>query len=257
MSIIKQFSVTNFQAAGMCNGQGEMPLASLIDQLIQTATGHANRSGFGYACLIEKGCSWVLSRVSARIESLPVINSSYILETWVEDVGRLMTRRNFEMRDADSGRVMMQAVTYWCAINLETRRPVDLQATFPALLDVVNTRPGGFTPGPKPRPVKAPTDPVDIYRFRVSDIDLNRHVNSCRYVDLIVDHWDMDFYDANRVASLDLVFSHEARFSQQSRLLVASDGLKSSVELTDEAGAPFCMASLEFVPREIPYLNNF
>lgn len=254
---IKQYTVTNFQAAGMCNGQGEMPLASLIDVLIQTATGHANRSGFGYACLIQQNCSWVLSRVVAKIDTLPVINSTYILETWVENVNRLMTNRNFEMRDADTGKVMLQAKTVWCAINLESRRPADLPATFPDLLNVVNPRTVEVELGPKPRPVKEVTDHIDSYRFRFSDIDLNRHVNSCRYVELIVDHWDMEFFDRNRVSEIDLVFHHEALFNQESRLKVAMRDNVASIELADDRETTFCLARITFESRQIPIKNNF
>ena len=254
---IKQYTVTNFQAAGMCNGQGEMPLAGLIDVLIQTATGHANKAGFGYAGLIEHNCSWVLSRVVAKINSLPVINSTYILDTWVENVGRLMTNRNFEMRDAATGNVMIEAKTVWCAINLDTRRPADLPATFPGLLEVINPRKVNIELGPKPRPVREVTDPIDNYRFRFSDIDLNRHVNSCRYVELIADHYGMEFYDHNRVAELDIVFHHEALFNQQSYLKVATDGDTASIELAGDSDITFCLARLRYERRSQPIENNF
>lgn len=248
--MIKTYSETIFQPAGSCNGQGEMPLPDLIGLLIKTATGHANSAGFGYARLIQENCSWVLSRVTIDIDRLPVINCTFTIETWVENVNRLMTTRSFVMRD-ESGNEMLKATTTWCAINLETRRPVDLTSTFPELLEVATPeRQNGVMTGAKPRPVKSPTDPVDHYRFRFSDIDLNRHVNSCRYIDLIVDHWDTSFFDRFRTARLDLVYHREAREGQHVDILAARDDTGSvAIELRGEEGA-YCIANISFAGRE-------
>lgn len=247
MNMIKSYSETIFQVAGSCNGQGEMPLPDLIGLFIKIATGHANSAGFGYARLIKENCSWVLSRVVTDITRLPVINSTFTIETWVEEVSRLMTTRSFEMKD-QNGEVMLRATTTWCAINLDTRRPVNLITTFPELLAVATPdRHAGIEIGPKPRPVKQPTEPVDEHRFRFSDIDLNRHVNSCRYINLIVDHWNMPFFDCNRVSHLDLVFHHEAHEGDLARVLVAVSDNGYAVELSGDQ--PFCLAHINFIKR--------
>ncbi len=247
--MIKSYQETIFQAAGSCNAQGEMPLPDLIGLLIKIATGHANRGNFGYARLIEQNCSWVLSRAITAIDRLPHINDTFTIKTWVENVGRLMTTRAFEMHHSD-GSVMLKAITHWCAINLDTRRPVDLLQSFAEIADVAT--PGlleGITEGPKPRPVKEPQGTVDEYRFRFSDIDLNRHVNSCRYIDLIVDHWDVDFFDSRRVSNLDIVFHREAHEKQLARLLVApKDDNTFAMELAGD-GSTLCLCNITFSKR--------
>lgn len=50
-------------AAG-ASAQGTLPLSTLVADVIQVATDHANALGVGYSRLIEDGNSWVLSRLT-------------------------------------------------------------------------------------------------------------------------------------------------------------------------------------------------
>ena len=53
-----------YLTAAEVNAQEEMPLSRLVTLIIDTATGHANSLGFGYAHMMETNTSWVLSRLS-------------------------------------------------------------------------------------------------------------------------------------------------------------------------------------------------
>lgn len=114
------FSMT---AAG-ASAQGTLPLATLVADVIQVATDHANALGVGYSRLIQDGNSWVLSRLTIEIDRLPRIHEDYSLTTWIEGFNRHFSERNFEIRA--SGATIGHVRTVWVAINISSRRPADL-----------------------------------------------------------------------------------------------------------------------------------
>lgn len=252
MEILKEFSVRDYLTAGRCNASGEMPLPSFVSALIETATAHSNDNNFGYARLIRDNCSWVLSRVTARIARMPSINEWYTIKTWVEDVGRLMTSRCYVMTD-DDGNTLAEVRTNWCAINIDTRRPADLHAMLPEINEYVNAElvcPLEATA--KPRPVKTPAGEGLEYAFVYSDLDFNRHVNSCRYVELLLDLRDMAFYDANRLEGFDLVFLREAHEGHRATVIADRDDAAPGrivTELRGEDGTHYCVGTFDFVAR--------
>lgn len=226
------YSQTYFLTAGECGAEGKMPLTLLVARIIEAATNHANSLGIGYSRLIELDLAWVLSRVSIEIDSLPGINDTYVMNTWIESTNRLFSERCFSVTSPD-GRVHASARTTWAAICISTRR-----AASPAVLGSVL-----FPSDPPPCPVaparRTPTLPDDAesseYTFRYCDIDFNRHVNTVRYVELIQNHWPLDWYDSHSIARFDIAFHHECHFGETVAIRVATDpSLISACELLVE-----------------------
>lgn len=196
--------------------QLEMPLSSLVVAIIDTATAHANAIGIGFDALSLHNASWVLSRLSVELDETPRVNGSYRLDTWVESVGRLSSDRGFALFDEAEGRCIGRVHTVWMAIDMTTRRPVDLQAV---LGDFSNRIVKPEYPSQCPR--IAPFQDEDTgydYTFKVSDIDVNCHVTTRRYIDLIIDLLPLSVYDSKRIARFGIAFKHEARYSETARI---------------------------------------
>ena len=104
-------------AAG-ASAQGTLPLSTLVADVIQVATDHANALGVGYSRLIEDGNSWVLSRLTIEVDRMPRINEDYSLTTWIEGFNRHFSERNFELRA--SGVTIGYMRTVW--VRSEERR---------------------------------------------------------------------------------------------------------------------------------------
>ncbi len=96
----KRYTTEFFLTAAEVNSQREMPLSRLVTTIIDTATAHANRLGIGFDRMISEGISWVLSRLTIDIAESPSVNRTYRMTTWIENVNRLFSDRNFEMTDA-------------------------------------------------------------------------------------------------------------------------------------------------------------
>lgn len=215
---INEFYLT----AAEVNAQEEMPLSRLVTLIIDTATAHANSLGFGYAHMMETNTSWVLSRLSIDLRRMPGVNRKYMLVTWVDNVNRLYSDRMFELQDGQTGEVIGWAHTTWMAIDMDSRRPTDL-SRHQALVDIVTEREFGGDKGGKLLPVGAEASGY-TYIFKVSDIDVNRHVTTRRYIDLITDLWPLDKYAESRVSRFEIAFKHEARYAEESVTLMMPHG---------------------------------
>lgn len=208
----KEYTLTHTLTAGECGPEGVMPLPLLVSRIIEVATYHANELGVGYARLVTDGLAWVLSRVSVEMNRWPRINERYSLTTWINDINRHFSERFIEVTSADTGEVLGAARSIWMAIDIKGRRGADL-SLLESLRDVVSDREchvermNRFTPMP---------DTADRHRahytFAYCDCDFNRHVNTVRYIELLLNQWPLDFHDANTVERLDIAFMREAHY---------------------------------------------
>lgn len=236
--------------AADCNCQREMSAGRLVTLIIETATEHANSIGVGYDRLISYGISWVLSRLSIELTEVPQINHKYKLVTWVESINRLFTERNFEIVDCDGDRTVGYARTIWMAIDVKTRRPADLTC-LNILEQFITDRPCPIAKQPK---LALNGDPVSetTYMFVTSDIDINRHVTTRRYIELITDRWDLGFWDQNRIGRFDVAFRHEMHFGESATITAArhgesADTFDASIICNGEAAT---LARITFVERQ-------
>lgn len=247
---MKLFVNDFYLTAAEVNAMEEMPLSRLVTLIIDTATGHANLIGFGYAHMMESNTSWVLSRLSIDIVRMPGVNRNYRLLTWVKSVNRIYSERLFELQDAATGDTIAWAHTVWMAIDMDTRRPSDL-TVHTALIDVINDRPFGGTKGDRLQPLGEDAGGY-VYEFKVSDIDVNRHVTTRRYIDLITDLWPLDMYIGNRVSHFEIAFKHEARYGQEARTLARPNPTGEGVyDAEIRVGDISCaLARISFIPRD-------
>lgn len=214
------FTDTWFLPAGECDAQGRMPLPLIATRIIDIATAHANALGIGYADLIKHNIGWVLSRLSIEMLAYPAINSDYTLTTWIESINRRFSERNFAL--SCDGRTVGYARSVWAAIDFEHRTAADL-----SVLDLERC-PIGDLDCPIAKSPRIPALPPEAacegYRFRYCDLDFNRHVNTVRYLELLMDAWDLDWYDGHEIARVDLQFSHECRFGEEVKVVKALTG---------------------------------
>lgn len=254
MSQQKSYINRFFLTAAEVNAQREMPLSRIVTTIIDTATAHANIIGIGFDRMISQGISWVLSRLTIDILSTLSVNHTYALETWVQSTNRMFSERAFQMTDED-GTVVLRAHSTWMAVNMTTRRPGDLTPIFEGL-DIINDKPYLGDKGGKLLPVANP-DRRQAYTFAVSDIDVNRHVTTRRYIDLITDLWSLDHYDTARPARFEIAFKREARYGDQATVVAAphlSTDDRPEVDTFDTEitvnETTCCLARIKFAPRQ-------
>lgn len=212
-----------FLTAGECDATGHMPATLLTARIIEVATEHANALGIGYAQLITKNIGWVLSRLSFELKRWPGINENYTLLTWIEGYNRRFSERNFAILDGDGNEIGL-ARTVWSAIDFAKRTGADLSEferdSFP-----IYDRPCDMDKCPRIAPL-GPDAEKEHYTVRYCDIDFNRHFNTVRYVELLLNRWPIEHYDAHSLRRLDIMFHRECRYGEVLEIRSAGDDIE-------------------------------
>lgn len=188
-------------------------ISSLTDLVLSVAGVDAQTKGFGTDVLNADDYSWVLLRMALEYDKRPLQFTRIRITTWVSDYGRMMSTRNFTLED-ENGNEIGRVVTQWCMINLTTRRPVDL--TTPA---VAATYAQYVVDAPSPTEPPRRLGPVEVqtqtsHDVAYSDIDFNRHVNTLRYLDMMLDRLPIELFSQELPMRMDINFLHECRYGQ-------------------------------------------
>ena len=166
---------------------GRVFMGVLGNHLLNAAGNHSQKRGWGISALNENHHTWVLSRLSIEMTEMPRNYQHCQVSTWVESVMKLFTTRNFAIKDAE-GRPMGYARSVWAMIDTDTRRPCDLVTLYDGdLLNYVVSDEENV----------CPIEGHGRFRFRdaqlvrtlttcYSDIDINGHVNSIKYIEHIL-----------------------------------------------------------------------
>lgn len=234
--------------AAQCNAQREVAPATLVQQIIDVATEHADILDIGFERMGQNSTLWVLSRVAYDIKRYPGILEPYTITTWIEGYSKLFSDRNFAIRAAD-GELLGYARTVWMAIDKNTRRPTDLSSVANSEVVRPDIECGMERPG-KIRFPKEHRDPWP-YRFGASDIDFNRHVTSRRYVELVIDQLPLDVYDRYLLQRFEIAYSHESLCGERVNVVSGADpasgAVVSAIEGADDVQK--CITRARFVSR--------
>lgn len=244
-----------FLTPGECNPEQRMPLTLLINRLIEIATLHANQIGVGFDYLVREHQTWVLSRVAVEMKRYPGVNEHYTIRTWVSSISRLFSERDFEILDGD-GVVIGDARTVWAVIDTRTRSVGDI-SRIGWMAELIPDKQSPVEKPSRPKPIAAPeADNIPPgyrevkYRFQYTDIDFNRHVNSSRYIELLLNQWSLDYHDANRLTRFEIAYIHEARYNEEVTLrLLPEDATTIRCELIAPDSQPIIRSLLRFSPR--------
>ncbi|MDE6497560.1 MAG: hypothetical protein K2L21_02745 [Muribaculaceae bacterium] len=219
--------------AGETDAHGLLSAPMLVQKCIEIATRHANALRIGYEELSSAGIGWVLSRMSIEIERYPRINETFSIYTWIESYNRHFSDRMFEVVD-EGGNTLARARSTWVAIDMQSRTMADLLAferdAFPCL-----DRPCDVAPAARVGKLGEAAEEEPLH-FGYSDIDFNRHVNTVRYLERLLDHWPLEHHDHYAVARLDMTFNHELLYGTPATLRVEQHDHTTDCEITGPGG---------------------
>lgn len=224
---------------------GRLTLGVLGNHLLNCAGFHATERGFGMAELNEENYTWVLSRLAIDMDEMPLQYESFSIQTWVENVYRLFTDRNFAILDKD-GRKIGYARSVWAMISMQTRKPIDLLAINGG--DIVNYVCDEPCPIEKPSRIKVmATEPVASLTAKYSDIDINGHVNSIRYIEHILDLFPLEKYRTQRIRRFEMAYVAESYYGDTLSFFLDDDGNDVyGVEVKKNGDETVCRAKVIF-----------
>ena len=210
MNTKKQLYSFTIQPQGV-DFQCRTTLATLGNILLTAAGYNADDNGFGSRLLNEMQCSWVLTKFAVEMNVFPLQYEEIEVETWVEDIGKLSTTRNFRIYNKQ-GEIIGNASSLWVMIHLDTRKPQDLTL----LGNIENAANHIACDIEKPIRLKAIAGKLmDSFKVKYCDIDINKHTNTVRYIEWICNCFPLEMYSRKHIKHFEINFIHEILFDEQ------------------------------------------
>ena len=193
-----------------CDFSGRLFLGHLGNQMLNAADFHSTDRGFGMKYLMTINRSWVLSRLAIEVTEMPTQYDRFTIETWVESAMRFFTSRNFSVSDGH-GRIYGYGRSIWAMIDTETRQPTDIYSIDDGAVKnwIVDDKPCPIEKGGRVK-MSGNDELVRTVDVSYNDIDINGHVNSVKYIEHVLDLWDIDWYREHRLKRFEIAYVAEA-----------------------------------------------
>ena len=190
---------------------GRIFLGVLGNHLLNAAGNHSQRRGWGIGSLNENHYTWVLSRLCIEMEEMPMQYEDIEIRTWVESVMRLFTNRNFSILRSD-GTPCGYARSVWAMIDMDTRKPCDLLSLYDGdiLRYVVEPEENVCPIQGHGRLVFREARLARTLDTYYSDVDINGHINSIKYIEHILDLFPRERYERQMVRRLEIAYKAES-----------------------------------------------
>ena len=189
------------------NQYGKASIASIFNILIEAAWAHAQVMDWGYDSLKSNHLFWVLSRMYFQVEKYPAWQDQITLSTWSAGTDGMYAYREYIVEN-ERGELLLRASSAWLILDMETRkifRLSDYRQTFPKF-----THPGACR-NPKRIKPDVHAQKLNFYPVLFSDLDINEHFNSVKYVERVLDDFGVAFLNSHEPAELEVNYLKEGQ----------------------------------------------
>jgi len=240
----EQLSIKSYHT----NQYGQASISSLFNILIEAAWAHAQVMDWGYDSLKSNNLFWVLSRMYFQVEKYPAWQDQITLNTWSAGTDGMYAYREYILEN-DKGEVILRASSAWLILDMETRkifRLSEFRDTFPKRIDPNACR--------APKRIKPDIHPGNLNCFPVlfSELDINKHFNSVKYVERVLDDFGIDFLNSHEPAELEVNYLKEGQAGD--RIAVTNTQLSESETLNclvrESDGADLCVMRIVWRGRD-------
>jgi acyl-ACP thioesterase len=217
---------------------------TLLRYFLEAAWNHAETLGAGFSRLRDEGKFWVLARLRCEIQEYPVWGSNAILRTWPRGIKSAFALREFEFAEP-IGRRFAAGSSAWLVVDAVSKRPQRLHKLMPSLAALNGKAALGRDPAKLEE--NAMWDNDSTFSVHYSDIDVNQHVNSSRYVAWILDMYPAEFHLQHSLAVLEVNYLSETVEGEQ--LIARGHAVGAGVylhSLSKQSGPEVCRARLEW-----------
>ena len=190
--------------------RGKLSIGVLGKHLLNCADAYAAERGFDVVEQEGEHYTWVLSRLAVELDDLPSCHESFSIQTWVENVYRLFADRNFAILNKDE-KPIGYVRSVWAMISMETRTPANLLTLHGER--ITNSICEKECPISKPGRVKiSRQEAVSEYVAKYSDLDINGHVNSIKYIEHILDLFPLETYKEKALKRFEIAYVAESYY---------------------------------------------
>lgn len=212
MTQLEKIGRYNFLAEPFhCDFSQRLFIGHLGNHLLNAADFHSNDRDFGMNYLNPIHKTWVLSRLAVEMDEMPSAYEKFSVETWVESAMKFFTHRCFRISSEDDSKVYGYGRSIWAMIDTETRQPQNI-------FDIRDGDIEKYIETEKACPI-AGLNRVKMNKYarlvrslptHYSDVDINGHINSVKYIEHILDLFDLDWYKNHKVKRFDIAYVSES-----------------------------------------------
>lgn len=193
-------------------------LYSMENYLLNVAGKVADAMGIGIPALLPMNYTWIITHMNMEMLYLPKHGEEMVIETWIERNAHMLSVRDFRIykpQEDGSELLIGCAKSVWAVLNLETREIVNIfdHDIFNGSVDgdVLN-----MARAPRFKPIVLDDLESDamalqtgeiLHEIQYSDVDYNRHCNSCKYLEWMVNA--MQAFDNQKPFRLDINYVKE------------------------------------------------
>lgn len=198
-----------------------LKLSQILNYIQQIAGDHCVLLGAHREALLKKDLFWAVIRHRVQITRLPRANEILTVQTWPMPTTRTAFPRSTVAYDAQ-GNECFRAISLWVLMDAKSRAMV-----LPGKTDV--TVNGALLGGELAVPgsiVPRPLANSHSRTVRYTDLDVNGHMNNCRYLDWVSDTLPSPFHQGNLPAEFTVCYLSEATEGETLKLdwELADDG---------------------------------
>lgn len=215
----------------------------LMELFQEVATENADELGFGYKKLLEIGQAWVINKIKFVFYKKVKVGDEITFTTWPLEPKHYTCDRDFEGYN-QKGEKVFAGTSVWNLIDLEKRCLCQTKDVKKIKIDY-----------PKKRALSSLefnkfTFDVDSYkrmyakRVRISDLDVNNHVNNTNYINYSVDCLDKTTYKKG-INSFEIRFHRELLWGDQLEIFYKKDGKNNYIVGNKVSGEPVFSTLIE------------
>ena len=185
---------------------GRLSLSSLLEYIQNVAGAHSTLLGSGQNLLTDRGLFWAVIRHRVQITRLPQSGEKLRIETWPLPTTRTAYPRSAIAYD-QQGNECFRSVSLWVLMDAKSRALVLPKKSG---VEVTGLLRGCELAAPSsliPREMSQ----QDIRTVHYSDLDINGHMNNCRYPDWVMDLLPSSFHEGHTVREFTLCYLSEVR----------------------------------------------
>ncbi|MCW8810413.1 MAG: thioesterase, partial [Ignavibacteriaceae bacterium] len=172
------------------------------------------------------GLFWVLSWMKIECIDFPKFSDEVKIQTWGKKHYKLYSIRDYLLVNSDS-KIICKGTSAWLLLDSKTLRPKILPELFPDIKMFESK--DALTDLPKKLIPSRDNEIIYSSQIRYSDLDLNQHANNAKYIELMLDCYDVDFHKNHTLKTLTISFNSETKYGDNIQL---RKGIEVSNSLT-------------------------
>lgn len=226
---------------------GRLRPTTLCNYMLSCAGRHAEARGFGAT----ETLGWVLARMALHIRRNPMWRERFYVETWVRNIYHGFTDRCIRVVD-EAGAEIASMLTTFAMIDLKTRSSVDLNGDIGLRLNECINPDEQLAIKRIPSISRVPVEAVAFrHRPQYSDVDINGHMNSIRYLDHLLDHFPVEYVNSHNLTDFVVAYMKEGDADEELAFGIKELGEdRYLVQVTKENGVVAMRAEMGFAPAE-------